>query len=80
VINYWLIGLNISPKEVSEFIQEVSEANYIPTQHEIENIISLFLFMKVVNWFICWVCKYLYWLTIAMLIWLVYLDNEVNHD
>ncbi len=80
MINYWLLGLNISPKEVSAFIKNVSHANYIPSQHEIENIISLFLFIKVLNWFVCWICKYCYWLTIAMLIWLVYLDNEVDHD
>ncbi len=80
MINYWLVGLNISAKEVSAFIKDVNHADYIPTQHEIENIISLFLFIKVLNWLVCWVCKYCYWLTIAMLIWLVYLDNEVERD
>lgn len=80
MINYWLVGLNISPKEVFAFIKEVSHADYIPTQHEIENIISLFLFIKVLNWLVCWIGKYCYCLIIAMLIWLVYLDNEVDHD
>ena len=75
------LPLNISAKEVTEFIQDMSnDVNYIPTNNEIANIISLFLVIHVVNSLVCWFCKYLYWLTIAMLIWLVYLDNEVEHD
>jgi hypothetical protein len=80
VINYCLIGLNISFKDVTAFTQNIWDADYIPSHQEIENLISLFIFIKVLNWLTCWVCKYVYWLTIAMLIWLVYLDNEVDHD
>lgn len=54
--------------------------NYLPSKQEIENLLALALFIQGLNWIICWVCKYIYWLVIISLIYLAYFDYGVDDE
>jgi len=36
------------------------DSSYVPTKTEVENLMALFLFIKVLNYSVCFVCKLLY--------------------
>lgn len=44
------------------------DSNYVPTKREIENLMALFLFIKVLNYSICFICKLLYFYVVGFLL------------
>jgi hypothetical protein len=51
---------------------------YVPIYHEIERLLALALFIKILNWLICFICKYLFFIIFGYMLFLVY--GDVQND
>jgi hypothetical protein len=78
---YKKLPINITVEEVTQTLRELShDIDYVPTDNEIACIISLFLFSIAIDFYICWICKYIWWFSIAGIFWFLYLDPGVDED
>ncbi len=41
---------------------------YVPTKTEVENLMALFLFIKVLNYSVCFICKWLYFQVVGFML------------
>ena len=47
---------------------DIWDSSYVFTKREIENLMALFLFIKVLNYSICFICKWLYFQVVCFLL------------
>jgi hypothetical protein len=47
---------------------DIWDSSYVPTKREIENLMALFLFIKVLNYSVCFICKWLYLQVVCFLL------------
>lgn len=47
---------------------DIWHSSYVPTKREVENLMSLFLFIKFLNYSVCFICKWLYFQVVCFLL------------
>jgi len=49
---------------------DVWDSSYVPTKTELENLMAFFLFIKVLNYSVCFICKWLYFQVVVCMLFI----------